>query len=540
MVTIELEHEFLKSQLAYQLCDTDQIDEAVKLTLELEANADNYSDEYERSLCRLYAAPCLIDIGFAATNEEMVRRGIQHFLEWRENYPEDVDETRLLYNIANGFFSCWKLHAHQHLIAGLDANDHKEALKYYRLALARLQPEHIADGFACEVWTNYGNALDMVGRCVEAIEAYDVALKINPNMSIALGNKAVALLYAARLMHGSTHRFYLEALRLFNKALEKPLPPDVKAGFLEKKQGLNEFMEAHGEMLPEDIESLTPSNEFHEFLCAYCSQHRLFLNFVTLLGDDDKHFYGDPLFIHHMHFSLSERFRANRYVTFLNEIKQDYVLGRYFLVQSQRQSADLDVVDEGIALVYPLDFSLHSVYVQLLKAAMKQAIAVLDKVAFFVYDYCGLTTPPADRITFRQLFGGNPTMRKELAAVQNPYMFALFNLSREVSKNGAWGGIYEYRDALTHRFLVLHNVEPKSLPNNDIPREKEDTFTNRVIRATKIARAAVIYLILFVALEEERLSDKHSGIMPKIYGTPLDKGFRHKPPFSPNNSETRL
>jgi hypothetical protein len=66
-------------------------------------------------------------------------------------------------------------------------------------------------------------------------------------------------------------------------------------------------------------------------------------------------------------------------------------------------------------------------------------------------------------------------------------------------------------------------------PNSDIPREQEIRFLNRVILATKIARAAYMYLILFVALEEEKLASASTGITLPMYSTKLDKEFRHRP-----------
>jgi hypothetical protein len=166
-----------------------------------------------------------------------------------------------------------------------------------------------------------------------------------------------------------------------------------------------------------------------------------------------------------MYAPLSEPHRVDRYITFLNEIKQDYALGRFLLVQSQYRAEYIDVVDEGVSLFYPLDYSVQSAYVQLLKAAKKQAIAVLDKVAYFIYDYCNLKTPASDRVTFRQLWGGNNKIRKDLQPFASPHLFALFGLAEDVSKRGDWKLIYEHRDALTHRFLVMHEFQLPNQPN---------------------------------------------------------------------------
>lgn len=522
-------------QKAQRLCNDGQIAEAVKLTLEIESKAASYADEREHALCKIYVSPCLIDIGSAAHDEAMIRRGTQYLVEYHVKYPQEImDEPTEFWNIGNGYLSAWSLKAKDYFLEGVDADDHRLARKYYRRAIDYYML-HMGDReLISKLLTNYGNTLDSVCRCFEAIDSYEVALRVNPDMGMALGNKAIALIFHSRLMPTLRHRFYLESHRLLKKALQLPLSFDARKLFTEHINYLEHFIKQHGDMIPESIEFITPASDFHKFLCNFCAKHLLFLSPVTFLGEEEKTFYGDPMFIENMIVPLAENDKADRYVTFLNEIKQDYVFGRYMLVQSQYHLPNLDVVDEGVNLIYPLDYSLHSIYIQFLKAAMKQAISVLDKVAYFIYDYCKMsTTLKSKSVSFKIISNDrSPKMREILSQYENIYLFALHSLSRDLSKDGDWEDIYENRDALTHRYLVLHDIDlGERQANKDIPRENLDTFTKRVIHATKIARSAVMYLILFVAEEEAKAQAKINGIIPPIDATPLDKGFRHKPPF---------
>ncbi|GAH88502.1 unnamed protein product, partial [marine sediment metagenome] len=43
-----------------------------------------------------------------------------------------------------------------------------------------------------QIWTNYGNCLDTLGRTIEALYAYDEVLKIDSNFPMAMGNKAMS------------------------------------------------------------------------------------------------------------------------------------------------------------------------------------------------------------------------------------------------------------------------------------------------------------------------------------------------------------
>lgn len=529
MAEVELAEIFEQVRQAYSLYNESKLDDAIALILKIEAMQTGYSDEYEKALCRKYTAPCLVDIGAAVNDEAMVKRGISYFREWIDSFAPKDELAHELYNLANGYFSSWKFTSAKLISDATDAEEHRLARHYYRQSMEELQPKHYAEGLACLVWTNYGNGLDCVGRSIEAIDAYDVALRINPKMGMALGNKGVAISYLAPLMHGHTHLFYLEAIRLLHKALEQILPPEARAGFMHKLAQLNGLLIDHGEMQPETVKGVEPTTDFHRFLCEFCARYGLFLNPITFLSEENRTYYGDPMFISTMYAPQEEMKKFDRYVTFLNEIKQDFVLGRYMLVQSQYASQEIDAVDEGVSLFYPLDYSLYSTYIQLLKAAKRQAIAVLDKIAYFIYDYCKLTTPAPDRVTFRQIWGGNDKIRSDLANFASPHLFALFGLAQDVSKKGDWHTIYDHRDALTHRFLVIHDFQRADQTNADIPRINLDEFLNNTISAFKIARAAITYLILFVEHQEHIEIRKNNERAAPVFATPVDGVFRYRP-----------
>ena len=169
---------------------------------------------------------------------------------------------------------------------------------------------------------------------------------------------------------------------------------------------------------------------------------------------------------------------------FLNEIKQEYVLGRYFLVQSQMASELADAVDEGVTLVHPeFDFPIFfGTNIQLLQSALKQAVAVLDKVAYFLYEYCKLNTKP-DKISFLTIWGdlGNQKIQKGFQNYICPYLFALFTLARDLYKDGDWNTLIADRGVVTHRFMILHDSADETESVGDIPmRHLSDFLSNTV------------------------------------------------------------
>ncbi len=523
-----LKHVFDVTRQAMELFDKGKIDDAKAKTLLAESHQTAFTDPKEKAQCRQIVAGCLVDIGFAANDKDMVARGTQYFQEWVDQYgvPDDVEMN--YYNLANGYSDLWKFHSADHLKNGVDADEHKRARHYYYQATQHIRLRE----FACQLWTNYGNILDSIGRHVEAIDAYDHALRINPSMAMALGNKALALSYLAPTMRGYTHLFYLEAIRLLEQALHQPLYPDAKTEFQREREKLNYVLEKHGhELTPEKVQGIEPITDFHRFLCEFCAEHTLFLSPVTFLGAEGKAFYGDPMFISSIHVKLDEQGRFERYATFLNEIKQDYILGRYFLVQSQYASAEIDAVDEGVTLIYPLDYSLNSSYIQLLKAARKQAIDVLDKVAFFIYDYSGIQRKGLsfDTVSFLKLFEEKGSLT-DFGDFYNWSLFALMTLAHDCSKNGDWNIFYQHRHALTHRFLILHDIAvPPS--TNDLPRVWEPDFLNQTTLAFQVAKAAVMYLILFVERHENKRRSQSTGLSMPMNATPVEGVFRHRPQY---------
>lgn len=524
---------FERSQQAYQLYDAGNLDAAKALVLQIEAECIALGDHFERAICGKYVAACLVDIGGAAGDEGMVKRGTEYFREWLEQNAAKDDLAHDFYNLGNGYFKSWEFHSAQSYGDGEDAEEHRLARHYYRRAIQCLRLNHYQDGLACQVWTNYGNCLDRVGRCIEAIDAYDAALRINPQMGMALGNKAIAISHLAPMMYGHTHLFYLEAIRLLRSAIEQSIPLEARLDFEHKLEQLDRILDEHGEMKPEEVGGIEPETSFHHFLCEFCARHGLFLNPATCLGGQGVAFYGDPMFISTMYADIGDKDKFDRYVTFLNEIKQDYVMGRYFLVQSQYQTTEIDVVDEGVSVFYPLDYSLYSTYIQLLKAANKQAIDILDKIACFIYDYCRLRTPKLDKVSFRNIWGDNQKMTRDLTAFTSPHLFALFNLAQDVSQRknwqGDWSHLYRYRNALTHRFLVIHEMQLTDQTNADIPRAQVDRFLEDTIVAFKVARAALMYLILFVEHRERIERSKSKGLAMPVWGTPVEGVLRYRP-----------
>jgi len=487
---------------ALEMYDSNELESAVALTTKAENVANSLEDETDRVTGRYYVSLALIDVGAELKDESMIRRAIEYLKVWIHG-DYSIDLPNDLFNLANGYYALLSLDPPGSFL-DVDTENHQLARRLYRMATSGMTQEHAARGTASTAWTNYGNLLDVVGRNVEALSAYDEALILKPDLGMALGNKGVALRYFAVVMPGYSHLLYHESIRALEAAIQQQdLPELARLKFVRALDHINDIVKHHQQsntpMDREQYEGIQPKDDFQAFLCQFCAANNLFLSPVSRVGKEETYFYGDPLHLLFMSGRTGDN-RLNKYIWFLNEIKQEYVLGRYFLVQSQYESAVIDAVDEGVTLVQP-EFGFPVFFgtnIQLLQSALRQAVAVLDKVAYFLYDYCKLNTKP-DRISFLKIWGdlGTGTIQKGFKNYKCGHLFALFTLARDLYRDGDWNTLIEDRGVVTHRFIILHDSQDETESVGDIPARHLSDFLANTVFALQIARAAVMYLIMF-------------------------------------------
>ncbi|MDD5188645.1 MAG: LA2681 family HEPN domain-containing protein [Methanoregula sp.] len=204
---------------------------------------------------------------------------------------------------------------------------------------------------------------------------------------------------------------------------------------------------------------------------------------------------------------LDDEHIVNRHITFLNQIKQDFVLARYLLIQSQFRSTVIDTIDNDVTLFDPLEYSIHNAYIELLKLSLKLTMDTFDRIAQFVREYCGIKKPSAKNTHFRTIWTQgkvHDTLRPELALRKNIFLLALFDLSLDLRDNGYYQEIYECRNAITHRFLVVHEIMTPEDNTNVTSRICREDLLDTTITAMQLLRAAIMYLILFVDIEEKK------------------------------------
>src|SRR6266571_7122195 len=102
----------------------------------------------------------------------------------------------------------------------------------------------------CQVLTNLGNQLNIVGRFVEALEPWARALAIHPNFAMALGNRGNGLGHYAKALYYGGHRalFLRFAYADFSAALapnalyDSPQNEDVRSDFEARRKSIQALM----------------------------------------------------------------------------------------------------------------------------------------------------------------------------------------------------------------------------------------------------------------------------------------------------------
>ena len=130
-----------------------------------------------------------------------------------------------------------------------------------------------------------------------------------------------------------------------------------------------------------------------------------------------------------------------------------------------------------------------------------------DRIAQFVREYCGIKKPSPKNTHFRTIWTQSKiddTLRPEFITRKNVFLLALFDLSIDLRDKGYYREIYEYRNAITHRYLVVHELMTPEDNTEVTSRIRREELVEITITAMQLLRAAIMYLILFVDVEEKR------------------------------------
>lgn len=371
-----------------------------------------------------------------------------------------------------------------------------------------------------QLWVNYGNCLDTLGRGVEAISAYDHALKIRPNHPMAVGNKAVALLSFANISGEYVSEICVKSFEMLKAAIkDDAVLPLAKNSFQKDAQYVEKILQSYDDELPKEFKH-TPhdSNQdspLEKCYFGFCSRNGLFLN-LHIQDDKCESSMRDSIGLS-LILPIEDKTTYPNLANFLNQIKEDYAVARFLLVQSQFKDNRINRISSRTSYTDTLEYCEFNLQIGLLEAAFKEAYGILDKIAGFINTYLSIGLDE-DKVTFdagsksheRSIWQNkNGTIRKAISETDNGSLFALYDVFRDFD-SGHYDSLKKIRNALTHRRLVVH------IFCNDIEGHIHiEDLKKKAIELMQLVRSAIIYLTNFIRIEENKKRTTSDGpIMP--------------------------
>ena len=421
----------------------------------------------------------------------------------------------------------------------------------YRNALAELtrsrqsdegqtedEPSEESPHWETELFINYGNALNELGRIFEAVDLYEKAIELDSQHPMAWGSLGDTLFNFAQFARDpqlvqESVEAYIQALR--DDRFERYGYPHVRA-LTERNLAR---AQAQLRVVGRDFKAHAKpdvSSPYQADFVAFCTQRRLFLN-LSLRRTSSPHPYEDK-FEFSVVTPIDDEEKFPRLVRALNELMERFAIARLLLFEAHQVPYDATFYDTITRYIDLGDASVYGVRAAKLKLAYESAFNVLDKLALFLNSYLalGLVERQVDFSKIWSARSGNPdaVLRPALLERQNSFLFGLYDLSCDFGKNvrgeeGEWSHYKATRHTLTHRYLVLHAFEWdwQIVDHPEYHREWADMM-NSTESLLYLTRNALMYAMLAVQLEEARIAARKEAKDNKT----MERPFRLHPPES--------
>lgn len=472
-----------------RLVKTGQTDEAVDKILAFHVDT---------RLTRLVLIQALLTIAQNTQDRDLTLTTLEAFDKVKRNPVDNLT----YYNVATSYSELYEMCIKLDKANIFDcADDIKNAIKYFEKA-GNSDPR---------VTTNLGNLFDGIGRPIEAIDQFDLAIKHDKTFGMATGNKALAIEKLTPVVKYQNayqiyaHQLYQEALSHFKSiedvggrvALEFFRNQDDKLVKRFKNAGQEKLLTKSLRHPHYDDSKFSP---FVKFYTKFCIDNNLYLNTHIFAKASDASISDGiaPRFITDL--SEEGEKHVNDVAFRLNEIIEAYMTARMALVQSQHTNDDFSTISNQTALVNALDYSVSNIYVGHLKAAYKEAFSALDKIAILINHYLDLDISE-DACYYRDVWferdtkgqKNEPLVIAQKVKDQGARLFGLYLLCQELC-----GSEYSsVRNTLTHRYLRVYRAV-----NGPKGTYSFEDLTQVTVDALYKIKCAIIYVSLFIDASE--------------------------------------
>jgi len=466
----------------------------------------------------------LIDLASDLGRPEGARRGIQLAEECLGRQLKADEAVLWHYFLGNAWASLRASSRH-----GSDTQWDWEQLEIEK-ELFHLRRALMADGYRelppvrqCQIATNFGNVLSLVGRFVDALEYWNRALTVDPEFPMALANRGHGLIYYAESLYDIGHQdvFLRQAHTDLSKGLSLGVDELTVPLFEDRKSAIegrvpHDFLQDGIDM--EDFSM--GDSEGEQRYRQWCLEHRLFLNPLNDLGPFPiaaRDVFTTPSIV----VAVDE---GPCYQGFFNQMKQEFVSARYLYYEGiTAEKAHFS--DREVLLVNTLDYPSYSLAVEKVKMAYRMAYSLFDKIAYFLNDYLQLGIPERS-VSFRTMWYDskrrNRGLKQRFRQYKNWPLRGLSWLSKDLFENEPGfresiepdaQDLNNLRNHAEHKYLKLH--DDIWSPEVTVARKKSglgdrlaysvnrSDFEAKTLRILRHSRAGLIYLSLGVHWEEQ-------------------------------------
>lgn len=445
--------------------------------------------------------------------------GIESAGDVDTNTFSNSEKCRLHYFIANAWSYVLLLKYTKPEDIPLSSTEYEKQIYHLRMALTFA--EGTEGDLLCQVFTNLGCAFSHVGRFVEALQYFNLALDIKPDFGMALGNKGYGLYRYAMELHDGIHQliFLQYAYKyLRDSCKDNSIYPEAKYGF----QGMANHIEDHF-----SAETLEDRKTYQDLLAGRCEDdvnYRLWcmdnILFLNPLNDVIEQNIVACDILHTPSMTLKKDEKPI-YLSLFNQIKQEYVSARYLFYDGVYNDSP-HFSDDDVSLYRVFDMPLYSISIEKVKIAFRLCYSIFDKIAYLLNIYLKLGISN-NRVSIRNIWHENGNtkspVRKDI--LHNRALQGLYWLSKDLDiKDGspiepAAKEIATIRNYIEHKSFKV--VEHKNICWDEYPETfeiEQDEFYDKTSRLLKLTRAALIYLSSAIYEEESNRKPLEGHVLP--------------------------
>jgi len=331
---------------------------AKKYTYEQAMIKDDFSELSPKDFCKVIGR--LIDTGFSKKEILGVEKGVNLAKSKSTDNFDEYWRAVLYYYMANGWGSLQRLRnpTGPDLRFSLESVEVEQEILHLRKALVFAEKFENAHLIA-QILTNLGNAMDHVGRFIEAIFYWHLALAIMPGFGMAIGNLGKGLFNYARVLFDEGHRFIFckFAFKYLQKATKgRQVYEEARRDFAKIAKTISDRYGHDNLVADMDLNNFSLGRSKIEITYReWCLSNGLFLNPLNdfVYAKMVSH---DSFFLPSITAGLND---PPIYHTIYNQLKQEYVTARYLLFEAISESKP-HFSDKGNLQVDTLDYAVYS------------------------------------------------------------------------------------------------------------------------------------------------------------------------------------